>query len=123
MPMKRRKLHRRYGHAGKSPRVVSRGPTGAVMWDGSSKLRGHRLFWNGSGSNIKWVASDGFIPRSPAIDDSFNSLKEATAAVKRFLNTDADGEAEVCARCGKGAAGCKCVGAGGTSGPFHSRSH
>ena len=55
------------------------------MWDGSSKLRGHRLLWNGPGSSILWVASDGFIPRSPAIDGPFNSLKEATAAVKGFL--------------------------------------
>ena len=55
------------------------------MWDGSSKLRGHRLLWNGPGSSILWVASDGFIPRSPAIDGPFNSLKEAKAAVKGYL--------------------------------------
>jgi hypothetical protein len=78
------RLKRRYGRS-KGPRVVSRGPTGAVMWDGSSKLRGHRLFWNGPGSSIRWVAPDGFIPRSAAIDGPFYSLKEATAAVKGYL--------------------------------------
>ena len=81
--MRRRALKKRYGHA--KPRIVSRGATGAVMWDGSSKLSGHRLLWNGPGSSILWVASDGFIPRSPAIDGPFNSLKEAKAAVKGYL--------------------------------------
>ena len=76
-------LKRRYGRA--KSRIVSRGPTGAIMWDGSSKLRGHRLLWNGPGSSIVWVAPDGFIPRSPAIDGPFNSLKEASAAVKGYL--------------------------------------
>lgn len=83
--MKRKKLYRRYGHAKGDPKVVSRGVTGAVMWDGSSKLKGHRLLWNGPGSSIKWVAADGFIPHSAAIDGPFNSFKEAKAAVKGFL--------------------------------------
>ena len=92
--LRKQGLRRRYGHArspsdrlfvGAKPRIVSRGATGAVMWDGSSKLRGHRLLWNGPGSSILWVASDGFIPRSPAIDGPFNSLKEAAAAVKGYL--------------------------------------
>jgi hypothetical protein len=81
--VKRRALKRRYGRA--KPRIVSRGATGAVMWDGSSKLKGHRLLWNGPGSSILWVAPDGFIPKSLAIDGPFNSLKEAKAAVKGFL--------------------------------------
>lgn len=81
--MRKRKLHHRYGRA--KSRIVSRGPTGAVMWDGSSKLRGHRLLWNGPGSSIRWVAPDGFVPRSPAIDGPFNSLAAAKAAVKEYL--------------------------------------
>jgi len=81
--MRRRALKKRYGRA--KPRIVSRGPTGAVMWDGSSKLKGHRLLWSGPGWPIRWVAPDGFIPKSPAIDGPFNSLKEAKAAVKGYL--------------------------------------
>ena len=123
--MRRRALKKRYGRASsKSLKVVSRGAMGGIQWSWPG-ANGMLLMWNGPGSRLKLVMPSGGVTviDHHTANGNYYTAAAARAAAKRFLAPDDDGEAKVCARCGKGASGCKCVGAGGTSGPFHSRSH
>ena len=114
---------RRHGNAAAGPRVIYRAPTGLLVWSiPGSKLQ---IIWGGPGSALR-MTWDAFtaggsmwkIDHSSA-DGNYRTAKEATAAVKRFVAAGNEGEAPLCARCGKTAGGCRCVGSGGESGPFH----
>ena len=90
--MRRRALHRRYGHAKAGLRVVYRMPTGGLVWAiPNSSLQ---ILWAGPNSSLRIgraLEAGGSTTRIqfPGADGVYANKKDATAAVRVFLGGEA----------------------------------